>query len=305
MMIQAKKLTVTVFVGLWMVSSACRPIDEIRARFGLGGTHHQPLPKQMDREMKSAAEPEKAMSAGELAKANSELLSEMMKVVFNEKEIDDRSNFGTLVHTLNEGASLEGIYRGLVMGSRYRGIEAKSKAASPETLKVFAYEMAQIQSDMKSPTEFTKDARKAPSIEYPDGIADTPAELPDSQEVKPKLDQKQVRENLIHLFIGASPYTLKRVLAEEAMKKMDEVKDSTGEMAQWYAKTTLRLISTHVDFGLAQRNLADFDFHFKFAQNMAEDRVRWEVLNRYHRLMNAVMNSGVIRVSDYFLNSGV
>ena len=281
-----------VFVGLGMVSSACRPIDEIRARFGLGGAHHQPLPKQVDREMQSAlsTEPEKTLSAGELAKANSELLSEMMKVVFNEKEIDDRSNFGTLVHTLNEGASLEGIYRGLVMGSRYRGIEAKSKAASPETLKVFAYEMAQIQSDMKSPTEFTKDARKAPSIEYPDGASDTPTELPDSQEVKPKLDQKQLMENLIHLFIGASPYTLKRVLAEEAMKKMDEMKDSTGEMAQWYAKTTLHLIATHVDFGLAQRNLADFDFHFKFAQNMAEDRVRWEVLNRYHRLMNAVMN---------------
>lgn len=266
--------------------SGCNPQEDIRAFFK---TTKKVLPTEVNHEM-NQAEDEKKPSAGELAKANSELLSEMMKVIFDEKEVEDKTNFGNLVHSLNQGASLEGIYRGILAGSRYRGLEAKSQAASPTILKAFAFEMAELQDTMKNPSSFTQEARKAPSIDFPEEASnEIPTAAPRSQDVTEKKDKKDVMDNLLQIFIGASPYTLKRVLGEEALRKMEELKNSPGELAQWYAQSTVRLCDTKVDFGLAQRNQPDFDFHFKFAQKMAQDRVQWETLNRYHRYLNAAM----------------
>jgi hypothetical protein len=286
------KFNQTILLGtLLMAMVSCKPVEDLRGYLGL--TAKKTLPSEVKHEMNQATEDDKKQSAGELAKANLELLSEIMKVVFNEKEVEDKSNFGELAHSLNQGASLEGIYRGIIMGSRYRGMEAKSKAASPTVLKAFAHEMAEIQTDMKDPTVFTQEARKIPSIEFPDentAGGDIPTAAANSQDITQKKDKKEIMNSLLQMFIGASPYTLKRVLGEEALKKMDEMKDSPGEMAQWYAKTTTQLCESKIDFGLAQRNLTDFDFHFKFAQKMAPDRVKWEVLNRYHRYLNAAID---------------
>jgi hypothetical protein len=274
--------------------TACDPLNDTLNYFGL--VQKKSLPAEVKKEMNAANEAAPEKKASELAKANSELLFEMMTVIFNQKDVDDKSNFGALVNSLNDGASLEGIYRGIIMGSRYRELESKSQAASPELLKLFAHEMAELQVDMKNPTEFIKDdAIKAPSIEYPDGIdsdavANAPKAAPQTQEVKPKKAKNELADELLDNFIGASPFTLKRVLGDEAMKKMDEMKDSQGEFAQWYAKLVVRLCDAHVDFGLAQRNDPNLDFHFKFAQTMSLDRVKWEVLNRYHRLLNSKAN---------------
>ena len=276
------------------LGSACDPVKGTLNYFGL--VQKKDLPVEVRKEMNAVSEVAPEKKASELAKANSELLFEMTTVVFNLKEVDDKSNFGALANSLNDGASLEGIYRGLIMGSRYRGLEAKSQAASPELLKLFAHEMAELQLEMKNPTEFLKEeAIKPPSIEYPDGnsinfVSNAPKAAPHSQEVKPKPNKNALADELLDNFIGASPFTLKRVLADEAMKKMDEMKDSQGEFAQWYAKLVVRLCEAHIDFGLAQRDDPNFDFHFKFAQTMSLDRVKWEVLNRFHRLLNSKVN---------------
>ena len=169
--------------------------------------------------------------------------------------------------------------------------------------------MSEIQVDMQDPTQFSKENAKGVSIDYPEGVQNdgtsdtvdfnaaataTPASaIPPahSQEMKPKRERKELANQLLEIFIGASPYTLKRILADEAMKKMDEVKASPGDLAQWYAKFTLQMIATGVDFGLKQRNDPNFDFHFKFAQSMAHDRVKWEIVNRCHRYLNSVIGS--------------
>lgn len=217
--------------------------------------------------------------AAALAKENSEILAEMVRVVFDQNEIDDKSDFGSLVHSLNQGASFEGIYRGLIAGSRYRALESKSQAAGPAELKVFATELMAIQSEMQNPTHFeAATAKQVPSIEMPDGSeADASGDASASNQNPP---------DFLQMFIGASTYTLKRVLAEEMMKKMDETTDP-GAFAQWYAGWVVKWCDAKVDFGLELRNKPDFDFHFKFAQKMARDRVKWEVLNRVHRLLNA------------------
>ncbi len=223
-------------------------------------------------------------------KANAELLKEMMVVTFNQEELEDQPQFEALLSSMNQGASLEGIYRGLVMGSRYRLMESKAKAASPNAIKFFALEMADIQMEMKNPTHFTKEsAKEYPNIDFPEGPADTidftkDAEAP-AEKPKTKHD---LAETVLENFIGATPYTLKRVLAEEVLKKTDEMKDGSGDIAQWYSSLVVHLADSKVDFGLPQRNAIDYDFHFRFAKTMSLDRVKWEILNRYHRILNSM-----------------
>jgi hypothetical protein len=231
------------------------------------------------------------LSAEAMSKQNSEILSEMFRVVFNQEAVDDKTDFSGLLQSLNQGASLEGIYRGIIAGSRYRALESKGQAASPDELKAFASEMAELQDIMRSPTEFSiVDAKKAPEIVFPDGNIPVIAS-PSSQEVKKKLDKPTRVQELVRIFIGASSFTLKRTLGEEALRKFDEDKSDPGVVAHWYAKLVVRLATSKVDFGLELRNSADFDFHFKFAQKIAIDRVKWEVLNRYHRYLNAAGRS--------------
>lgn len=273
-------------VGLVMLGTGCEvppevktAITEIKIQLGLT---EKTLPKEVQEEMSHAEVPvekDKAANAGALARENSEILSEMVRVVFDQEDVEDKSDFGQLAHSLNEGASLEGIYRGLIAGSRYRALESKSQAASPAELKVFSNELMSIQAEMQNPTRFDPGtAKKVPTIEFPDG-----------SEADPK-DEAQAEANsqpdFLHMFIGASSFTLKRVLADEVLKKIDETTDP-GAFAKWYAQWVVRWCDANVDFGLALRNRPDLDFHFKFAQKMARDRVKWEALNRVHRLLNA------------------
>jgi hypothetical protein len=271
--------------------SACEPAKQFLELLGLSRVEKPNVaPDEVKKETELASQtPDPSEKAASIAKENSELLSEVYKVVFNQDEIDDKLDFGSLAHSLNQGASLEGIYRGLVMGSRYRALESKSQGASPAELKVFAEEMAELQGSMRNPSVFSStEAKKAPSIEYPDGSSPIPTSEAGSQTLTKRKEHAEVVNDLLHTFIGASLFTLKRVLGEEALKKFDEDKNDPGNLAQWYARTVIRLSGSHVDFGLELRNRADFDFHFKFAQKIASDRVKWEVLNRYHRYLNTV-----------------
>jgi len=230
-------------------------------------------------------------------KANAELLTEMFQVTFNKKEIEDPSQFSGLLSSLNQGASLEGVYRGLIMGARYRVTESKAKAASPAAIKFFASEMSELQAGMKNPTEFSKiTAKEFPTIEYPEGTSDSGSnsltfgnDQQGAQEKdKNKKDKNALAAEMLQDFIGATPYTLKRVLSEEILKKVDELKDSRADLAHWYAGLVVHLSDANTDFGLPQRNSSDFDFHFRFAMAMSQDRVMWEVLNRYHRIINRI-----------------
>jgi len=281
-------LTLTLF------ATACDPMKPkeviAEAKKMLGIPEQRVVPKEVKDELGVVPDKGNATPASELAKENSELLSEMMRVIFDKEDVDNRTNFGELAHSLNQGASLEGIYEGIIMGSHYRALESKSQAASPNELKAFAIELADLQLSMKNPSVFNSaDAKKAPSIDYPDGSsADIPTASSGSQVVEKKKDRMQLQTELLQTFIGASGYTLKRTIGEEALKKIDEMKNDSGDLAQWYAHFVLHMCETKVDFGLELRNRPDFDFHFKFAQKMALDRVKWEVLNRYHRYFNFI-----------------
>ena len=247
----------------------------------------EPAQKSQTGETSKQAPSPSKKSAGERARENSELLSEMLRVILNDPKFDNKKEFGEFVLTLNQGASLEGIYRGIIMGTQYRALESNSQAASPTELKAFAVEMVDLQESMKNPSIFTaEESKKTPNIEFPDGNLESKGvkgALPSS---RIKKTNTEARDELLRIFIGSSSFTLKRLLGEEALKKLDEVKDNSGELAKWYADFVVRFSNHNIDFGLELRNKPDFDLHFKFAQTMSLDRVKWEVLNRYHRYLN-------------------
>ena len=47
----------------------------------------------------------------------------------------------------------------------------------------------------------------------------------------------------------------------------------------------------NVNYGIALRNKADEAFHYKWAVENAGDPVKWEVLNRLHRVLNEANKS--------------
>lgn len=89
------------------------------------------------------------------AKANAELLHEMFLVIFLE-EPEDRSSFGSYVDSLNQGASLEGVYNGFAHSKNYRRLEVLHRGASPSALTAFCEELAQIQLQLSTPTAFNE-----------------------------------------------------------------------------------------------------------------------------------------------------
>jgi hypothetical protein len=274
---------------------ACDPVKEIRDFFGLGEKAVE-LPPEMKAEMKSADSAGQAAAPGGLARENQELLGEMIRVVFDRDEPEDQSDFEALSRTLNQGASLEGIYRGIIMGSRYRALESNSQAAGPTVLKVFAIELSELQEGMREPTRFDPEhAREVPKIDFPEDVVPGRSKpqvvsTPDPASLK-RPDKTENLRKILKIFIGASPYTLKRILGEEALRRFEEAGDDPSSIPLWYAGLAVRLSAANVDFGLELRRKPDFEFHKDFARKIAIDRVKWEVLNRYHRYLNAAIKS--------------
>jgi hypothetical protein len=102
----------------------------------------------------------------------------------------------------------------------------------------------------------------------------------------PKPDPKVLSEQYTKQFIGASIYTLKRVLGDEALKLINTKIQLREKLALWYSKWVCRVAQRNVDFGVALRNKPDEAFHFKWVMESQDDRVKWEVLNRLHRILN-------------------
>lgn len=206
------------------------------------------------------------------AKANSEILREMLQVVFIH-EPKDRSEFGNWVDTLNQGASLEGVYNGLTHSSDYHQLEVANEAASAEALRVFGEELANLEAELAVPIQFDLHLNPLPA----------PAASPNPN---PSSNVRVLAENYSKQFVGASIFTLKKVLCDEALRVIASKSDYREKMAIWYSRWAVRMTQRNVDFGISLRNKPDEAFHYKWAVEATEDRVKWEVLNRLHRVLN-------------------
>ena len=244
----------------------------------------------------AAADPALDSEKAKIAKANAEILNEMLTVVLMQ-EPKDRSLFGNYVDSLNQGASLEGVYNGFSHSSYYRQLENKVLGATPAALDFFVSEMLALMKDEKDAGPLTEDAGRPLAVpvnpaedegydivKYPGaggtkpGASPAPKGSPTEVEIRAK-------------FKYSSIFTLKRALGDEALKVIADKKSVAEDLANWYAKETLRLIDTQVDFGLALRNKRDEKFHHDWAMSFSQDRLTWEVLNRLHRVLNAKQQS--------------
>ncbi len=269
-------------VGLaLLLLSACDPVARVRQFLGIAPT---PTPAR-------EAPPVEKRNF-DLAKGRREILGEMLRVVFDVPEVDDDEFFQGLLSSFNQGASIEGIYRGLVQGPRYRSLETGGAGADPAQIRFFASELALLQESMRDPTRLdTRESRAFPSIEFPEGDsgeAGTKREPEPAAGAGGSRKKGELESQLLRDFIGSSHYTLKRILGNEVLKKLDELKGSPADVAQWYAGTVLRLGKRGIDFGVPLRNSDDFGMHLRFAETVSLDRVIWETLNRYHRCINAL-----------------
>ncbi|MCM0606669.1 MAG: hypothetical protein KA715_11310 [Xanthomonadaceae bacterium] len=187
----------------------------------------------------------KTYTAAELAKRNSEILQEMIRVVLQE-EPESPEFFGGLVNTMNQGASVEGIFNGLTHNPHYRGKEETGNLVSERGLDFFIDQMYIFQADAL-------------------------------KNVK--------RSEMIGSLKTSTPFRLKRLLAAEAFKFMRDFPDHDSR-AYWYAGWAVEMCKYKIDFGLKQRNLPDLAFHKQWALRMPGDAIDWEVLNRLNRGLN-------------------
>lgn len=235
------------------------------------------------------------------AKANAELLREILLVAL-QKEPKDPAEFGNWVDTLNQGASLEGVYNGLTHSTEFRALEEANKGALPEALKAFGQELALLEAELPVVTQF--DARSAlplpvmgtvPSEGGTPGGSNSrdPAQevhgaktLDGNAEKKPPVDVNVLAEQYSKQFVGASIFTLKRVIGDEALKVIAIKSEYREKLALWYSKWVVHMSQLNVDFGVPLRNKPDETMHYKWVLDNSNDRVMWEVLNRLHRVLN-------------------
>ena len=226
--------------------------------------------------------PKARPSAAEAARqANAELLNELFQVVLLRAPLDE-GEFGVFLGTLAQGASLEGVYNGFTHSAIYRNKEMKYGPASAEALKAFAETLAELQQGVSAPTQVDATMAKplaeieplAESDRPVDGSvgggrgvshlqlgkASNPTPVPASMVAVSAASPADV----MRIFEGASLFTLKRVLGDEALKALNQ-QQSRGGLARWYGAFAAWQAGKGVVFGLALRNKADEAFHARWA----------------------------------------
>ena len=231
------------------------------------------------------------------SRENAELLAEVIRVVFG-REPRDAQSFGQYLSSLNQGASLEGILNGLLHSAAYRELETTSPKANPLARAFFVDELMRLQSGLVASGRepiILSDASPLPlaKLEFPTGAVPTARERPSAKIWR--FDAKTSPQVYEKAFSASSTPILRRVLVEALESRIDGFPSSTSaEFGAWYSELAARLAGSRVDFGLAQRNLADVAYHRAMFEGLvksrsaaeARDRIVWEILNRYLRILN-------------------
>jgi hypothetical protein len=237
------------------------------------------------------------------AKQNAEILQEVYRDVYA-KEPPIGVEFQSLFAAMNQGASIEGIYNGIVHSADFRKLETDHPGATALALRFFSEELARTELELSSITDFPinsaqplsppveptgiDEPESANEIDYP-GVSPKPSSSPSSS-APAKPAERALVLKYYNDFSGASFYTLKRILGDELLKlcaeKSADSKNGQKDLAKWYGGWVNRMDGLHVDFGLPLRNNPDAEFHQGWAMSVSADRLRWEVLNRVHRVIN-------------------
>lgn len=189
------------------------------------------------------------LTPNERKRINRQFIREMYEQIYA-KRLTDIELYNSWMNVLEQGASIEGVYRGLTLSEQYRELERG--VVSKEAKEFFAQEITYLEM-LKNP--------------------------------KVRNEAEMIRE--ISKNVEKAPlFTLKRILGERVLEAIDLRKTDREAVATLFADLTARWSKVDVDFGFKQRNNKDRDYHYAWALRSSRGRVQWEILNRVHRIMN-------------------
>ena len=238
-----------------------------------------------------------APPTAEEQQASAEILAEMFRVVIRHDPLDpaEREQFYSLLGAINQGASLEGIYNGLTHSADYRQAEQHRGRTTPATVEIFAQLLAGLEGDEPAPAHFTGASAKPLSSPVEPSYHKAGAEPEAGPTASGAFDPIAAEKEYRRIFANSSVYILKRVAGDEALRLVESKGDNPERLALWYSKWAVQMAARKVDFGLAARQSLEENFHYKWALHASGDRIRWEVLNRLHRILNAAANGEEIK----------
>ncbi len=201
---------------------------------------------------------------------NKEILEEMVVVVL-QKEPQEWSSLSSFLEALDQGASYEEVYRGMIRSPEYQRLEQESGGASVEALKVFSALLSELEKQLPAPTPM-----------------DT---LLQAAQVSKETSQSTEVKDLSSAFVGVPLFTLKKIIGEEALKVIAAQSEYREKLALWYSKWAIQMAKRSVDFGFEVRNNQNEAFYYRWALAQSRDLLQWEILNRFHRLLNQANRS--------------
>lgn len=207
---------------------------------------------------------------------NAEFIREMFRVTLL-RDVRSREEFDKYMNVMDQGGHYESIYNGVVYAAEFR---EKEKGVTPiPSLKAYSEVMAELKLNQKY-NSINQAASGASANPEPQPTSASGASGPSDAE------RIAVTAQIERDAITKSTFALKRELGEEALKTIDLKREYRDKLATWYGKFTVFLNKRGVDFGIPLRNKSDELFHYKWALDADEDRIKWETLNRIQRLLN-------------------
>ena len=191
------------------------------------------------------------LSSGEKQAFFTWLFKEMHQQIYAKPDGDSK-DLAAWINVLNQGGSIEGVYHGLVLSTGYTDLE-KGSAALP-AVRLFGEEYAWLMHPGK--TE------------------------------KLEAERKKIAQKFLQDSVHSSLFTIKRELGELVLKEIEKRKNNRTGLSIWYGELATRWATRDVNFGMASRNKADFEFHRNWASTNSIGLIQWELLNRAHRMLN-------------------
>ena len=221
------------------------------------------LNKEIDRALLSIEE--NKLSRDEKRKIYTAFILDAYKGIFLHP-LKNKEEYIDWLNILEQGSSVEGVYRGLILSDSYLRMEKLNKKVKSNTKNFFAREVARDTLNMECVKEEVMDLKFV--------------------QLRNEIESIQKKVGDFNFF------TLKRILSERLLSKISSLREDRKKLAHWYANLVSCWAFLKIDFGLEERNSSDFHFHFLWSMRNSLGRMQWEVLSRLHRIMNHYEHKG-------------
>lgn len=253
-MLRVRLPNILLFGGLFFLAACETPpvISALKQRLGLAGEASPAGEEELTADRgATSSEMVKVLSPKERAFVNRAFLLEIYEQVFA-RPLEDKDFYDRWMNVLSQGASIEGVYRGITLASEYAAMERGVASAAAKAF--FVSEVLRLENEVGSAATVSEAMKNA---------------------IRAKIDKYSL-------------FTLKRILGEKYLTAIDRKAKNREELNEFYGDTAKRFGELNIDFGYEARNSKDADYHRRWAAQNSLGRIQWETLNRVHRTMNSL-----------------